>query len=645
MLKKIIKNTKMNAKAAPSIGADNSAYAVPVLSRSAQTPDTYMEEDQTQTRETSLEPQCLPEHDFTQFHSQDPFDPLSSQLHTPHLDSNSYWSSAAPYEVDIKTESELFVNDVSTRRDSSTSSFSTFQPPLAHVMLPPFPGDEWPQREIIESQKGAFSFKETPDYNLFEFTHTPANTSSITIDDGDRHLLDQFFEKVLPLIFPVLDVRQPGAVRSEVILPAIESNKCYLHCCLSNTAVQLKALERLSGEQIDNDILRHRYQTISELCNALNKDTDHVQILEASLAMIFFQCAVGRPDDTLPDIPWHQHFQAATSLIHKLDLPQRLVETDQINIRPPFNMSLAAWIDILGSTMIGQMPQFAHTYRTKLFSGSGSGLCELMGCEDRVMYLISEISCLDALKLEGRLDHLELCGHITTLAKQLDYAEPQQGSLIDPCSEDGVIDPAQLAKNITALFCVAARIYLCSLVPGFHRTQRSTINLVSHATEILNLIPGGPDGFDRALVWPLLICGSNSIPNSTFRCVLGQRIERMGEDAEMGSFGRMIQLLKEVWRIADELSVPAEGSESGSESESAPMTTNVVVETEFLPTPGRSGASTPERTQKIKAEDEDEQEEKKLLLPPSIPEPSSSSSPSVLWRDIMRQNGWDFLFM
>src|SRR5262249_37222710 len=155
-------------------------------------------------------------------------------------------------------------------------------------------------------------------------------------------LLDHFLEKVLRLIFPVLEARQPGTVRSDVILPALESNKCYLHCCLSIAAMHMKATEHLSGEQIDNDILRHRFDTISELCDALNRDVDHLQILEATLGMIFFQCSVGHPDDSLRDIPWHQHFQAATSLIHKLDLPHLLVEAGQVPMYPPFNMTLAA---------------------------------------------------------------------------------------------------------------------------------------------------------------------------------------------------------------------------------------------------------------------------------------------------------------
>ncbi|WEW59753.1 DNA-binding transcriptional regulator ume6 [Emydomyces testavorans] len=612
LIKELIKNTKLNEKGLSSAARSAACtYTPPALLHSVPTPDTFTD-GMIQTREPSLEPPYPFEHEFTQYHSQDLFDPFTSQLKEPLFDSAPYWTAAAPYEVDIKTESEVYVNDIPTRRDSSTSSFSTFQPPLPHSMLPSLANDEWAQQEFLEGRRESFSsFKEVADYSLFEFPHAPVHVSTIHVEDRDRPLLDHFFDTVVRLIFPVLEAKRPGAVRSEVILPAIESNKCYLHCCLSSTGVHLKAAQQLSSELIDNDILRHRYQTVSELCKALNEDTNHVDILEATLAMIFFQCAVGRPDDSLPDISWHQHFQAAISLIHKLDLSRRLIEADQVNVHPPFNMSLAAWIDILGSTMLGQMPQFAHTYRAKLFSGSSSGLCDLMGCEDRIMYLIAEISCLDALKTEGRIDHLGLCGHITTLAKQLDQAEPPPESLIDSCS-DGTFQPRQLSKNMTALFCVAARIYLCSLVPGFQRSQSSTLNLISRAGELLDLIPGGPDGFDRSLVWPLLICGSYSVPSSSFRTVLTKRIEQLGGQAEFGSFGRMVCLLREVWHAAD-----------------------AVVEVSQM-----SGAGTIDGVA-IKIEDGQQPQEysQQVLLEPS------NDQGVIHWRTVMQKNGWDFLLI
>ncbi|EGE02110.1 C6 sexual development transcription factor NosA [Trichophyton equinum CBS 127.97] len=538
-IKDLIKSTKMNEKTVSCPRQTCCTYSPPGLSHSAPTPEAYPDTT-SQTRDTSLEPPYCTEGEPSHVHIQEFYDPYA-QDQPSHLDSNGFWSAPTPYEVDVKTESELFINDIPTRRDSSTSTFNTFQPPLAHAMLPSFAEDDWARNDVFDSKKR-------------------------------------------------------GGVFADVILPAIESNKCYLHCCLSIAAAHLKSTQQVTSDFIDNDILKHRFQAVSELCSSLNQDTDHLQILEATLSMAFFQCAVGRANDTLPDVPWHQHFQAATGLIHKLDLPHRLLESDHGAAHPPFSMSLAAWIDILGSTMLGQMPQFAHTYRTKLFGGSSAGLCELMGCEDRVMYLIAEISCLDALCIEGRTDHASLCGHVTNLAQQLDHTEPPAGSLVKPFSENGVLLPQQLAKNITALFRVAARVYLCSLVPGSKRDQPGTVSLISHAAELLDLIPSGPEGFDTSLVWPLLICGSLATPGSTFRETLGKRIEQMGQQAELGSFGRMVCVLQEVWRLADEKAlIEAEQPTSFSQrsNEELPLISNNIVR----------------------------------------------------WRDVMQQNGWDFLLI
>ncbi|KAI9869634.1 MAG: hypothetical protein M1823_009006, partial [Watsoniomyces obsoletus] len=59
------------------------------------------------------------------------------------------------------------------------------------------------------------------------------------------------------------------------------------------------------------------------------------------------------------------------------------------------------------------------------------------------------------------------------------------------------------------------------------------------------------DGFDRSLVWPLLIAGSISLPSSPFRTMIAQRASQLGSSAEFDSFGRVKELLSEVWRVND----------------------------------------------------------------------------------------------
>jgi hypothetical protein len=553
------------------------------------------------------------EYDFNRPFYSDAYDPFASHLPTPAL-GQAHYGQFPPYEVDIKTERQLFVNDVPTRCDTSFSSFTTFAPPQLHATLPHFPGDEWvPQAPLPQSQPAPYVGMEAPTYGHSDEQSYSLIQMSIPVDDVDRPLLNHFVDKVLRLIFPILEVHQRGYERAQAILHSLETNKSYLHCCLSVAAIHLKSTVGIVSDEVDQDIMRHRYEAVSQLCQSLTEDRNHDQILEATLAMIFFHCSVGGPDDYLPDIPWSEHFQAATSLVNKLDLPASLIQCDSPFMQPPFSMTLTSWIDILGATMLGKSPQFAHTYRAKHLSGTPSGLRELMGCDDRVMYLISEIACLDALKTEGIIDNMAVCSHVSALGRQLEFTEFLDQTLENPYSLiTGAIRPDQLTKNMTAVFRIAARIYLCSLVPGFDRSQQSNLNLVDAATDALQFVPGGLDGYDRSLVWPLLITGAFSIPSSSFRQILHGRVMALGDHADFGSFGRMYRLLQEVWRLADDPITPATTADEASMS--PPMDAVVKRDVPISPPLGTPGM------REIKKRD-------------------------VHWRDVMNRNGWRYLLI
>jgi hypothetical protein len=544
-IKNIIKRTKLNEKAAHTVPL--STHSPPSLCHSTLTAETFSD-GFARTRGGSLDSQFSDEFDFScapqGVFSSVSMPPLNAPFHP-------YGTAfPPPYEVDIKTETQVFVNDVPTRRDSTISTFSAFQtPPTAG----PFSADGWLQQESYFEHRHESFTEEPVDFNFFDFAHdpiSPAHKSMIQVDECDQHLLNHFIDNVVRLIFPVLEVNQHGSARSDVILPALESNKTYLSCCLSISALHLKTTQGIQSEQLDNDIMRHKFATINQLCEALQFDSEHAKILEATLGMIFFQCSVGRSEDSHPDIAWHSHFQAATQLINKLELPFQLVNDTQSH--PPFNMTVAAWIDILGATMLGRAPIYADTYREKNISNSVAGLGELMGCEDRIMFLISEIACLEALKTEG-MDQVQLCSHIKLLGDHITMAETGVAPLENAYSATGAIRPKQLRSNMTTVFRLAARIYLCSLVPGFDRQQPNITNLVDTLADAMNYIPAGAEGFDRSLVWPLLIAGSASLPNSPFRTIFYERMTQMGDAASFGSIGRARELLREVWHANDEV--------------------------------------------------------------------------------------------
>jgi len=552
-IKMIIKRKKLTEKTTSSATTQvmtPGSETPPGLSHSLPTSATFSD-PLDRTRSASIDSQIslfdfnAPPHiaDYTAY---------NAQMHSSHSQYASMYPEFSPYEIDVKTERQMYINDNLTRRESTISTFSTYHPPPPpETMLPSFPVDnEW-EGAIYTDRRESLA-EETLNTNLFDFSHGHPSTVrqvAIELDEGDQRLLDHFISDVLPSVFPILETNQHGSARTDYVLPALSDNKCYLHCCLSIAAQHCKATMNIQGEQIDNDIMRHRYATISELCEALNRDTNHSEILEATLGMIFFQCSVGRFDDSLPDIPWHQHFQAAISLVQKLELSRAVSESHDLI---PFNMTLTAWIDILGSTIQGRAPTFAHTYREKHLSQTNSslGLRELMGCEDRVMYLISEIACLEALKKDG-MDDIALCQHVHALGDQIGLTEIGELGPKIPFNANGVLSPKQLSKNITAAFRIAARIYLCSLVPGFTPSQASCVGLVSKLTQVLEFIPSGQSGFDRSLVWVYLIGGSVSTTDSPFRSFFEERLMGLSELANFGSFGRVACLLKEVWGHVD----------------------------------------------------------------------------------------------
>jgi len=546
-IKMIIKRKKLSEKSSHNI--QTSVNSPPGLSHSLPTSATFSD-PLDRTRSASIDSHFA--FNFASPQNGHEFVPFA----TPQMTGDFMFGPYSPYEIDVKTERQMFINDVPTLRESTTSTFSTYHtPPPPGTILPSFPLEgEW--TEQVYSERRESLTEETLNVNFFDFSHPPAMSSrqvAIELDEGDQRLLDHFVQYVLPTIFPILETNQHGSVSSDLILPALQSNKGYLHCCLSIAAQHYKSTMGIQGEEIDNDIMRHRYATISALCDALNKDENHQQILEAALGLIFFQCCVGRPDDCLPDIPWHQHFQAAHSLVNKLDLPTIVSDPNEPLTQTPFNMTLTSWIDIIGGTMLGRSPSFAHTYRNKLLSTTNAslGLRELMGCDDRVMYLISEIACLEGLKKDG-MDDITLCTHVHHVGDQIGLTEQGESTPMLPFNANGSLSPKQLSKNITAAFRLAARIYLCSLVPGFYPAQASCMGLVEKLTTVLQQIPSGPAGFDRSLAWVYLMGGSFSVAGSSFRMFFEDRIAQLGDLSNNGSFGRVVSLLREVWLQNDQ---------------------------------------------------------------------------------------------
>ncbi|OBT50548.1 hypothetical protein VE04_09381 [Pseudogymnoascus sp. 24MN13] len=413
------------------------------------------------------------------------YDSYNAQMHSSHAQYAPLYSEFAPYEVGVKTEREVLMEDGLTRRESTVSTFSTFHTPQEYHPS---------QDASLSSYKG----------------------------DARRSLLGHFIQNVLPSIFPVLEANVSAPTLSDLILPALETNKSYLHCALNISAQHYKSTVNAqeNSDAIDADIMRHRQAGIRELCASIGRNEPTEQILDTTLGMIFLHCAVGRVDEALPASSWHQHFHAASDLVHKLDLPAQATSN---TASAPFNMTLMSWIDILGAAL-------------KNFSSTSLGLRELRGCDDRVMFLISEVACLEGLKHSG-MGMDVLCSYITTLGEHITHTENGAMSLKNPVVANGVLYADQLSVNITAAVRIAARIYLCSLVPGFSPAQESCIRLVDNLT--------------RSMVWVYLMGGAVSTAGSSFRAFFDARVADLGNAADCDSFGSDARLLRDVRARAD----------------------------------------------------------------------------------------------
>lgn len=98
-----------------------------------------------------------------------------------------------------------------------------------------------------------------------------------------------------------------------------------------------------------------------------------------------------------------------------------------------------------------------------------------------------------------------------------------------------------LLENISVIFRIATKIYLCSVIDS--KDETAIDGLINNFTAAMHHIPLG---FERSLVWPLLIAGSMSIPQSTFYTFFTSQITDASE-AGFGRFGYMMSLVYEVW--------------------------------------------------------------------------------------------------
>ncbi|KAF5657283.1 transcriptional regulatory pro-1 [Fusarium heterosporum] len=435
----------------------------------------------------------------------------------------SMLNNNSPFEIDTKAHRRGYVNNVPTARQADDSASASHRAPLpADTLASNGPLDTERADRTLPKCKEALPERYL-DCDLSNLSYrVPGEPVQfrINLDEIDQYLPGYFIQSVLPTIFPTFESNQDSSIDHGSSLQVSEPSSAYRHYCLSVAAQHLKSCFNISSDKIDNSIVRHRYATFRDLRKAIEKDENHQQILEVILALILFQSVVGRYDDGEQDISWHHHFDAAVSLMQKLEHLSIVTGLTGAPMKCPVTMSLFYWIDILGASTKGRPPVFAHKYREKYLSqlSSSLGLWELMGCDDRVMYLVSEIACLEALKKDG-MDDFALCQHVYSLGEQIDLTEMREQNPRGVVNPSGEFSPEDLVNDITTAFRIVARIYVYSLVPGFDPRQPSCMALVEKLTAVLLRIPSGPDGYDRSLPWVYLVGGSNAFDRNTSKSI------------------------------------------------------------------------------------------------------------------------------
>ncbi|KAI0142457.1 hypothetical protein F4776DRAFT_653618 [Hypoxylon sp. NC0597] len=362
----------------------------------------------------------------------------------------------------------------------------------------------------------------------------------------DLPMVDHFVQSVLPDIFPIQQLSRQGQSISHLILTALQTNESYLHCCLMVASYHYKTTMKIESESVDTNVLQHHSALVKGIRELLNRKEDYEQVLQTTLSLITFQCHVGIYDSSIIRVPFYEHIRGTTSVAHALELPGLVSNSKQPEGFDRLYISMIAWVDILSSTMKGSPPYFARIYRERYLSRDNNdlGLVNLIGCEDHVMYLISEIACLDALKKEG-IDDDTVRQHITVLEEQLDDVKMRESA--PEIFINGSLNLRQLTHYITEAFLTAAKLYLQSLSPGFYTQRLDCMGKVERITELLHNIPPGPKGYDRSLVWVYLVCGSVSMPSSSFRPFFNDRVAQLGDAAKLGSFGGLVSVLQEIW--------------------------------------------------------------------------------------------------
>ncbi|KAK6333109.1 hypothetical protein TWF718_010932 [Orbilia javanica] len=272
--------------------------------------------------------------------------------------------------------------------------------------------EDYEEIEVIEDEEDDMELPDSTDSS----THTeiaryggtyrqtvPLSTFSglqIQTDNQlDINLANLYLRTIFGVTYRALSDEQVDRYNSALIVPMFNDNKSFLHGCLSSTALHLTATNVSEHQRkgLVTEVFRHRQKSLKSLKHQVANSRDpseRIKIAATVCALISFEVFSRRTD-------WQVHVKAATDCVILLNW---------CNNRPThagqwFIYSRILWLDILSSITSGKRPVFSDFYRELLFykpeeRNKVNRLVEMTGCEDAVLYLISEITCLECWKFE-----------------------------------------------------------------------------------------------------------------------------------------------------------------------------------------------------------------------------------------------------
>ncbi|KAK6349244.1 hypothetical protein TWF730_009995 [Orbilia blumenaviensis] len=216
----------------------------------------------------------------------------------------------------------------------------------------------------------------------------------------DINLANLYLRTIFGVTYRALSDEQVIRYNDALIVPMFNDNKSFLHGCLSSTALHLTAtnISEHQRKALVTEVFRHRQKSLKSLKYqvAHSKDNaERIKIAATVCALISFEVFSRRTD-------WRVHVKAATDCVILLNWCQQ----QPAHPGQWFIYSRILWLDILSSITTGDKPVFSDFFRRLLFlqpeaRNKVNRLVEMTGCEDSVLYLISEITCLEHWKFEN----------------------------------------------------------------------------------------------------------------------------------------------------------------------------------------------------------------------------------------------------